>query len=391
MTNRLVTGKKIAIIGGGPGGLTLARLLQTNGAEVTVYERDLNKDTRQQGATLDLHDNSGLKALQYAGLIDAFKANYRPGADKLRLMDKDGNILVDQHLDEETENLTFGHESFRPEIDRRPLRDLLIESLKPGTIIWNSRFVSMQTEGNGWQLRFENGAVVSADLVVAADGANSKIRPYVTPIKPLYSGITVMEGAVHHAETAAPLIYQLLKGGKIFALGNDQSLIVSSKGDGSLAFYTGCKTEENWIINCGIDFTDKMQVLAWFKEVFKEWDASWEELFEQSDVSFMPRPQYYMPFDQNWEPQSNVTLLGDAAHLMPPYAGEGVNMAMLDALELSLCLTNTPFPDMRSAIAHYEQQMRNRAAETARVTMESTLMLHSPEALSFINAIFSRS
>ncbi|RYX88332.1 FAD-dependent monooxygenase, partial [bacterium] len=65
----MLENKEIAIIGGGPGGLTLARLLQLKGAKVKVYERDLNRDVRVQGATLDLHFESGLKALEEAGLI----------------------------------------------------------------------------------------------------------------------------------------------------------------------------------------------------------------------------------------------------------------------------------------------------------------------------------
>ena len=79
--------KHVAIIGGGPGGLTLARLLQLKDADVKVYERDANKDVRVQGATLDLHEESGLAALQKAGLMDAFKANYRPGAEKMRVVE----------------------------------------------------------------------------------------------------------------------------------------------------------------------------------------------------------------------------------------------------------------------------------------------------------------
>src|SRR5690349_4686979 len=112
----IIQNKKIAIVGGGPGGLTLARLLQMNGAEVKVYERDLNKNARVQGATLDLHDDSGLKALEKAGLMDAFKANYRPGADKMRIVDHQANIVYDQHTDDQQEE-TFGSPYFRPEID----------------------------------------------------------------------------------------------------------------------------------------------------------------------------------------------------------------------------------------------------------------------------------
>jgi 2-polyprenyl-6-methoxyphenol hydroxylase-like FAD-dependent oxidoreductase len=88
-----------------------------------------------------------------------------------------------------------------------------------------------------------------------------------------------------------------------------------------------------------------------------------------------------MPPDQQWDALPNLTLLGDAAHLMPPYAGEGVNMAMLDALELSNALTDPAFPDTLTAIAHYEQQMRARAGDVARITLEQTEALHSPGSI----------
>lgn len=149
-------------------------------------------------------------------------------------------------------------------------------------------------------------------------------------------------------------------------------------------FYTGCKKEASWSNECGIDFSDKTQVLAWFKEEFQGWDVIWEELFENASAAFVPRPQYWIPIDQTWEALPNLTMLGDAAHLMPPYAGEGVNMAMLGALELSQCLTNDTYPDTLSAIAAYEAQMCIRASETGAMTLASTEALHSPDALSFM-------
>jgi len=374
-----IKNKKVAIVGGGPGGLTLARLLQQKGADVNVYERDLNKEVRVQGATLDLHDDSGLKALREAGLMEAFKENFRPGADKTRIMDRHGRIILDEHQDDSSN--VFGNAAFRPEIDRGPLRKILLESLQPGTVVWNSQFVSLIKQGQSWKLEFQNGSSAIADIVIAADGANSKIRPFITSIKPFYAGVTVVEGVVYHSETAAPHIHKLLNGGKIFAFGDEKSLIVSSKGDGSIVFYTGCKTSEDWVRNCGIDFKDKSQVIAWFKKEFAGWDNVWLELFEKASDACIPRPQYCMPLDQTWDALPNLTLLGDAAHLMPPYAGEGVNMAMLDALELSDCLASEAFADTLSAIAAYENQMRARASETARMTLEQTESLHSADAI----------
>jgi 2-polyprenyl-6-methoxyphenol hydroxylase-like FAD-dependent oxidoreductase len=377
-----ISNKKIAIVGGGPGGLTLARLLQMSGAGVNVYERDVSKDARMQGATLDLHEESGLRALQEAGLMGAFKVNYRPGAEMLRIMDKNAHIVFEDHP-------ATAEEISRPEIDRGPLQQILLDSLQAGTVVWDSHFESLSPQNGSWKLAFRNSATALADIVIAADGANSKVRPYVTPIKPFYYGITVVEGAVHHSETASPKVHKLLNGGKIFAMGDEKSLIVSSKGDGSLVFYTGCKTGEYWGRESGIDFSDKAQVMDWFKTEYAGWDPVWQELFENASAPFVLRPQYCMPMDQVWEALPNLTVLGDAAHLMPPFAGEGVNMAMLDALELSKCLTSEDFATVQPAIAAYEKQMRSRAAEAARQSLESAAALHSPNAISFLIGVIS--
>ncbi|SOD12501.1 FAD-dependent oxidoreductase [Pedobacter xixiisoli] len=374
--------KKIAIIGGGPGGLTLARLLQMKGYEVKVYERDTDQNVRQQGATLDLHEESGLKALIAAGLLNEFKKHYRPGADKLRVTDHNAVVHFDDHTNETPVEKSSA--SFRPEIDRGPFRDLLIASLEKGTVVWNSKFVSLQAKDNGWDIFFASGSTVYADLVIAADGANSKIRKYLTDIAPVYSGMTIVEGNIYNAEINAPELWKLAKGGKIFALGLEKSIILSVKGDGSLSFYTGTREMEDWVKTSGINFENKLEIYDWFKERFADWGNQWHELFVSDDSYFVPRPQYHFPIDQQWESLPNLTMLGDAAHRMPPYAGEGVNMAMLDALELVEQLTATDISDLKTAVSKYERTMRKRAAEITEVTMQSMENMHSKEALKFI-------
>jgi 2-polyprenyl-6-methoxyphenol hydroxylase-like FAD-dependent oxidoreductase len=255
----LLQDKQIAIVGGGPGGLTLARLLQLNGAVVKVYERDLSPEVRVQGSTLDLHEDSGLKALERAGLMDAFKKNYRSGADLLRITDQYANVVYDQH--EEVYEEAFGEAHFRPEIDRGPLRDILLGSLEKETIVWNKHLTSLLENEGGWLLKFKDGTVAGADIVIGADGANSKIRKFVTDSKPIYSGVTMIEGTVYEAAKNAPLLWELTKGGKVFALGNHRTLITSAKGEGSLSFYTGCKKGESWTKDSGLDFNDHHQLL----------------------------------------------------------------------------------------------------------------------------------
>ena len=154
-------------------------------------------------------------------------------------------------------------------------------------------------------------------------------------------------------------------------------------------FTLALKTEENWHKDSNINFSNKDQVVEWFTKEYNGWDMVWRELFENTNSGFVPRPQYCMPLDQTWESLPNLTMLGDAAHLMPPYAGEGVNMAMLDALELRNCLVDDSYRDVKSAITAYEYQMRSRAYEIAGITMESTAALHSTDAISFLLEIIA--
>ena len=382
----LLENKHVAIIGAGPGGLTLAKLLQLEGVSVKVYERDLNRTARTQGGTLDLHWESGLKALEKAGLMDAFKSNYRAGNDRLRIIDKNATIVFDEHQEASAAN--FGDEWFRPEIDRGPLRDILLDALLPDTVVWDSHVLSIEKITETWKIVFQNGNTIVADIVIGADGANSKIRPMVTDILPFYSGVTILEKNICDAKNNAPKIYDLLKGGKIMAFGESKTITMSAKGDGSLDLYLGFNAEEGWIANSGIDFKSD-QVLDWFKKEYNEWDEIWLELFENKQTSFTPRPMYCMPLDQCWEAQSNITLIGDAAHLMPPYAGEGVNMAMLDALELSKSLTSEKSKDLKYAFAHYEKQMFKRFAITGRETLDNTYWMHSVDGLKKMLALFS--
>ena len=381
--------KKIAIVGGGPGGLTLARLLQMKGMDITVYERDLNREVRVQGGALDLHTESGLAALEAAGLLDEFKKRYRPGAELLRVTDNQANIFYDEHIN--PRESTFGDKNHRPEIDRGPLRDILLNSLKPGTVVWDSHIISVEPIERKWKLVFKNGTTITADMVIGADGANSKIRPFVTNIKPQWSGITMLEGSLKDAKRTAPVIHELLKGGKIMAFGNEQSLFVSSKEDGSFGFGFSFKTPEHWTTNCGLDFSSPQQLLAWFKKAYSEWSPVWWELFADEHLVFIPRPQYCMPLDQYWEAKPNITLIGDAAHWMPPFAGEGVNMAMLDALQLSEALCDNTITDTRSAIAQYEKKMFKRFAKEGAGTLYNTQWMHAPNSLHSMLNMFSKS
>ncbi|MBD1385819.1 FAD-dependent monooxygenase [Mucilaginibacter rigui] len=384
----LIQNKQIAIIGGGPGGLTLAKLLQLKGSNVKVYERDVDKDARVQGSPLDMHEESGSAALRKANLFDEFTKNALIGADKKIVVNKNAEICFSDHEAQSAE--AQNNTPIRLEISRGVLRKILLESLQPETVVWNSHYVSMEKQNEGWLMHFKNGSSAYADIVVAADGANSRIRPYITNTRAFYSGITMVEINVYDAEKATPHIYALLNGGKVMAFGNSKCILGGQKGNGDLGFYLSFKADENRVATNGLDYSDKAQLLTWFKKEYAEWSSTWYELFENSAAPFIPRPIYCMPLDQTWETLPNLTMLGDAAHVMPPFAGEGANTAMLDALELSEYLTSGRYNTLQEAISAYEINMRKRAAMAAQASLANGERMHSAGALEKMLAVFGR-
>ena len=150
---------RIVVIGAGPGGLTLARILQLKGVEVKVYEREACIDERSQGGTLDMHVESGQHALQTAQLFDKFLELCRPEGQDTRIIDKHGIV----HYEEVSKDSNFD----RPEIDRRDLRQLILKSLKEGTVVQGHCLRSIGSLGNGQhKLVFDNGVIEIADFVI---------------------------------------------------------------------------------------------------------------------------------------------------------------------------------------------------------------------------------
>ena len=377
--------KKVVIVGGGPGGLTLARLLQMQGgADVSVYERDTDRHARITGSALDLHTDSGLAALEAAGLMDAFWANHRPELDRLRLMNNRGELLYDH----QRSNVS------RPEIERTPLRHLLLDSLKPVTVHWNKKFerASVSEGGDTIRLEFTGGGgggaeTVLADLVIGCDGANSRLRSLVTPELPTYAGVTLVEGVVPQAATAVPEVSAMLGDSAIMALGAEQTLGLARKTDGSILFYAGLKSPDDVAKQALEAASSTEERVGWFHRYFREWSDMWAQLFAHAE-SFAWRPLYTYPLHHRWTAKANVTLLGDAAHVIPPYAGEGVNMAMMDALVLSRELSRQP--DTRAAIAAYQDEMFARMESIGNQTVSNTAMFYAPDASTQVVAMFRR-
>ncbi|HEX7825008.1 MAG TPA: FAD-dependent monooxygenase, partial [Mycobacterium sp.] len=272
----------VTIIGAGLGGLTLARVLHIHGIAVSVYEAESSPMARMQGGMLDIHDHNGQLALRAAGLMDEFRSLILEGRQAMRILDRDGTVLLD-----EVDDGTGG----RPEVQRGALRQMLLDSLPASTVHWGRKAVGARTVDEGsHEVTFADGSTVTTSLLVGADGAWSRVRPLLSTATPEYTGVSFVETYLFDADTRHPAAARAVGGGSMGAPMSGKGIAAHRESGDTLHTYVTLTEPLEWFAD--IDFTDAGAARTRVAQEFDGWAPELTALITDGDTDPVLRPFY---------------------------------------------------------------------------------------------------
>jgi len=290
----------------------------------------------------------------------------------MKITDKHGTVVFED-LPPPTPEAGRPPDGGRPEVDRGKLRQLLLDSLRPSTVIFTRPSSSSP-------VTFE------FDVVVGADGAWSRTRRLLSPAQPTYTGVTFVDIQLafgdangNHGDdikgeataTASSELAILVGHGTLFALGDSRAIIAQRNSGDVIRVYAAVRVPLGAFDAAATEADLRAAVL----QHFDGWAQKLRALVAAPDATgSVVRPLWVLPSGHKWDtaPGGRTTLLGDAAHLMVPFAGAGANLAMADGADLGLALAKVKTPsELLERVREYESAMQERARVEWEVSMQN--------------------
>jgi 2-polyprenyl-6-methoxyphenol hydroxylase-like FAD-dependent oxidoreductase len=397
---------RIAIIGAGPAGLTLGALLHKHAIPFTIFElrqKPTAEELSKPSGMLDLHEGSGLAAIRECGLYDEFLKHTGDCAETQRVADKDGTIL---YSDDDDGN---NRPSDRPEISRHALLAIIATKVPENCIKWGHKLLSARITGVRAETELDFGphGKHTFDLVIGADGAWSAVRALLTDVIPHYAGIQNITLTIENISTRYPRLVALIGRGSFLSLGLRHAVITHRGPRDSARVYVFLTAEEGFSGEgkrvasvTKEELLSNEALLGRFGDSVKELVAvgvACDESVGRADGAVEVKPLYMLPIGAAWEHKPGVTIVGDAAHLMCPWAGEGVNLAMCDALLLAKVIVEVwedglDVGQFQAALdpllRQFEEDMVTRAKEKAEETVNNGQMMFGEDGANGMASFF---
>jgi salicylate hydroxylase len=350
---------RVAIVGGGIGGLTAARALCRRGIEVSIYEAA--SELREIGAGVALHPNA-MKVLRSLGLEDEVRSTAGRSEWALTRNWKTGRVISRTSRREQAS--LFG--SAGATVHRADLLDVLARSLPSGIVTLGARCVAVEPEGEVAVARFQDGREVEADVIIGADGIHSAVRASLFgPDAPRFTGkicyrSVVPVDAVPGGPPPNDNVQWLGPHGTIvlYPVRRDELINVVCHYDDE------DYRHESWVTQC-----ERSEVL----ERYRGWHESLLRIFSVGEVWYKWALYDRDPIER-WT-RGRVTVLGDAAHPMLPYLGQGACQSIEDGCLLAAALAARP-DDPVGALELYERSRRPRASQVVLASRQRGVSNH---------------
>jgi salicylate hydroxylase len=355
---------RVAIIGGGIGGLTAANALRRAGVEVSVYEAA--GELKEIGAGVALHANA-MRVLRFIGVEDAVR---KVAGRTEYAVTRDG---ITGRIISKTSRARFAElQGIEPAtVHRADLLDVLAAALPEGIASLAKRCVSVESTGSSAVARFADGTEAEADVIIGADGIHSAVRTSLFgPDAPRFTGKICYRSVIPTAAVRGGVLSDVAADNGQWLGPHGTIVLYPLRGEeliNVVAHYDDdTYRHESWVTEC-----DRDEVL----ERYQGWHESLLRLFEAGQTWYK-----WALYDRDPIPawtKGRVTLLGDAAHPMLPYLGQGACQALEDGAVLANAMSRSP-SDPVAALAAYERIRRPRASQVVLTARARGVSNHLP-------------